>query len=204
MDKITDVYAAYLSQGGEPDPTGFGVWLIRQQPRLIAEAAILSTPDSAGVSSHAKVGILVGRLERFAHFLGKAVFKKMGLHNEDEFALLATLLYMGRTTKTSLLKQSLMEITTGSQMLKRLKEEGLILDRPNPDDGRSSFIELSAKGRRFILECFQEMEQLEEITSGLDKAEVDMLIKLLEKLDHIHSTRTGLRTIKSMMERSSD
>lgn len=204
MDKITDVYQTYLSQGGEPDATGFGLWLIRQQPTLASASLVEPAPDASGVSLHAKVGILVGRMERFAHFLAKPVFKKMGLHSEDEFALLAALLYMGRATKTHLLKQSLMEITTGSQMLKRLKEEGLILDKPNPEDGRSSFIELSARGRRFIVECFQEMERLEEITEGLDKNELETLVKLLEKLDTIHSTRTGLRTIKSMMEPSAD
>jgi DNA-binding MarR family transcriptional regulator len=204
MDKITDVYSAYLSQGGAPDATGFGIWLIRQQPSLTTEDLNVASTAAIGVSEHSMVGILVGRMERFAHFLAKPIFKKMGLHSEDEFALLAALLYMGRATKTSLLKQSLMEITTGSQMLKRLKEEGLILDKPNPDDGRSSFIELSARGRRFILECFQEMEQLDVITKGLDKTEVQILVKLLEKLDQIHSARTGLRTIKSMMDHSSD
>jgi MarR family transcriptional regulator, lower aerobic nicotinate degradation pathway regulator len=204
MGKITDVYSAYLSQGGAPDATGFGVWLIRQQPSLEAGDGAVESPNATGVSTNAMIGILIGRMESFAHFLAKPIFKKMGLNSEDEFALLATLLYMGRVTKTSLLKQSLMEITTGSQMLKRLKEEGLILDKPNPDDGRSSFIELSARGRKFIIECFQEMEQLDLITKGLDKAEMEVLVKLLEKLDHIHSARTGLRTIKSTMERSSD
>jgi DNA-binding MarR family transcriptional regulator len=140
-------------------------------------------------------------LESFTHFITKPVFKKMGLHNQEEFALLATLLYMGRATKTSLMRQSLMEITTGSQMLKRLKQEGLVLERPNPDDGRSSFMELSARGRRFIIDCFQELEQLDVITKGLNKAEMELLVTLLDKLDSIHSTRTGLRTIKSMMQR---
>lgn len=204
MDRITDVYKAYLAQGGEPDATSFGLWLIRQQPKLASAEAVVPSSHPSGVRLHSMVGILVGRMERFAHFLTKPVFKKMGLHSEDEFALLAALLYMGRATKTHLLKQSLMEITTGSQMLKRLKEEGLILDKPNPEDGRSSFIELSAKGRRFILECFQQMEQLEVITEGLDLSEMEVLVKLLEKLDTIHSNRTGLRTIKSMMEPAKD
>ena len=200
MRSIDLIWQNYLDEGGQPDATSFGIWLIRNNPKMEAGADAGSRQDAGyPVEQDSMIGILVGRLERFLHFETKQVIRDSGLSSSDEFALMATLFFLGKTTKTHLLRQSLMEITTGSQMLKRMKDSGLLIEKANPDDGRSGIIELSAKGKKLLMQCFEGMKSVEGLTEGLDDKERGQLIHLLNKLDVTHSRKQQLRTIMNVM-----
>jgi DNA-binding MarR family transcriptional regulator len=147
-----------------------------------------------------RAAIMVGRLDRFLHFLTKSSMKESGMSG-DEFVVLATLLYMPRVSKTQLLKQCLIEIPTGSELLKRMKQAGLILEKRNPEDGRSSFISISAKGRQHLFGAFRSLGQVEDALSVLSTAEKVTLLQLLDKLDLHHSRRHEIRQVRELMSR---
>lgn len=200
MRSIDLIWQKYLEEGGQPDATAFGIWLIRNNPKIASGADAGSLQEASYPVEHdSMIGILVGRLERFLHFETKQVIKVSGLSSTDEFALMATLFFMGKTTKTQLLRQSLMEITTGSQMIKRMKDGGLVIEKANPDDGRSGIIELSAKGKKLLMHCFEGMRSIEGLTEGLDEKERGQLLHLLNKLDTSHSKKQQLKTIMDVM-----
>jgi DNA-binding MarR family transcriptional regulator len=133
----------------------------------------------------------------------KQALKKVGITNPDEFALMSTLFYMGRTTKTLLLKQCLFELTTGSQMLKRLNEDGYLIERQHPEDRRSSIIELSSKGRERLLEAYEQLNAIKGMTEGLTPDQKQMLASLLQQLDLTHSKRHQLDTIQDVLRKRS-
>lgn len=206
METMQQTWEGYLNAGGNPDPVAFGVWLIQNKPLITAgkpkrnvKALQKQEAGIGAISNHAMAAIFIGRLERFVHFATKPALKKHAIANSDEFGLLATLFFMKRPTKMQLLKQCLMEVATGSQMLKRMKSEGWILDIDNPDDKRSIFIELSEKGKRLVIDCFSALEGVDDMLEGMNDTEQIQILKLLEKLDHIHSNRQNLRHIKEVM-----
>lgn len=151
-----------------------------------------------GMDISVRAAIMVGRLDRFLHFLTKSSMKESGM-SEDEFVVLATLLYMPRVSKTQLLKQCLIEIPTGSELLKRMKQSGLILEKRNPEDGRSSFISISARGRQQLFGAFRALGAVEDALSALTVQEKDALLHLLDKLDLHHSRRHEIRQVKELM-----
>jgi DNA-binding MarR family transcriptional regulator len=151
-----------------------------------------------GMDVSVRAAIMVGRLDRFLHFLAKSSMKESGMTG-DEFVVLATLLYMPRVSKTQLLKQCLIEIPTGSELLKRMKQSGLILEKRNPDDGRSSFISISAKGRQLLFGAFRSLGEAEDALSILSGNEKDTLLQLLDKLDLHHSRRHQIRQVRELM-----
>ena len=205
MDSIDNFYRQYLLQGGNADPVSFGVWLIQQAPALAwpaAKAGMVTEKAASPVADDSLAAIYIGRLERFVHFASKKALKQAGIKNTDEFGLMATLFYMGKATKMQLLKQAMMEITTGSQMLKRMKEEGLLLEKENPQDGRSSFMLLSAKGRKLVQNCFQQLAGIEEVMSGLTAEERSQLLHLLDKLDGVHSERHKVQKVMHVLTTS--
>lgn len=198
MATINDLFNRYLAEGGNGDATTFGVWLIRNGSDFPIDNQTVKI-EASPIPLDSLTAILVGRLERFVHMETKQALKKVGITNPDEFALMSTLFYMGRTTKTLLLKQCLFELTTGSQMLKRLNEDGYLIERQHPEDRRSSIIELSSKGRERLLEAYEQLNAIKGMTEGLTPDQKHMLASLLQQLDLTHSKRHQLDTIQDVL-----
>lgn len=196
--RLEELWKKYRAAGGSADATAFGVWLIREQPDLSepAQSVGKAIPEP---SPQQMTGILLARLQRFLHLSSKPILRTTGLGSPDEFGLLATLLFVGRCTKSQLLRQCLLELTTGSQMLKRLKEDGLIREEANPADGRSSFIQLTAKGHRVLMACFKALGAMDDPLQALDAAERRTLLALLDKLDGHHSALQAIRPMKELL-----
>jgi DNA-binding MarR family transcriptional regulator len=208
VSSIDNIWQQYLATGGEPTATAFGIWLIRNTPAMPAP------PEQTGctaagrpaypaayeqMDNTVRSAILLARLERFLHHLNKPVFREAGI-SEDEFVVLATLLYMPRAAKTQLLRQCLIEIPTGSELLKRMKRSGLILEKAHPDDKRSVMITISARGRQYLLQAFRLLGGVEDALAVLTASEKETLLQLLDRLDRHHSLRHEIRQVSELMQ----
>src|SRR5689334_6739168 len=80
------------------------------------------------------VGTLIGRIVDGTDLTGR------------EYAVTSWLALQERATPTSIADQLGMSATTVSAMVDRLVQKGHIRRVPNPDDGRSYFIELTPAG----------------------------------------------------------
>ena len=66
--------------------------------------------------------------------------------------------------------------------LARMERDGLVLRRPDPEDGRIRRIWLTEKGRGLLDEATAAAaEENENVLSGLPAAERDQLVELLRK-----------------------
>jgi DNA-binding MarR family transcriptional regulator len=81
------------------------------------------------------VGTLIGRIVEGTDLTGR------------EFAVTSWLALQEQATPTSIADELGMSATTVSAMVDRLVQKGHIRRIPNPDDGRSYFIELTAAGK---------------------------------------------------------
>jgi len=82
------------------------------------------------------VGTLIGRIVDGSDLTGR------------EFAVTSWLNLQEHATPTSIAEELGMSATTVSAMVDRLVQKGQIRRVPNPDDGRSYFIELTAAGKK--------------------------------------------------------
>ncbi len=70
-----------------------------------------------------------------------------------------------------------------SLLLDRLQERGLLLRRPNPEDGRSQHLLLTRAGKQLATQTATATQAMEaELNQHLSRAEHAMLIELLDKL----------------------
>jgi DNA-binding MarR family transcriptional regulator len=211
MQDIINIWKAYVEGGGEQPATDLGIFFIKRAEQLdamrntsMAHSNHSFLPkeqsnDYSAISLESLAGILVGRVQRFVFMEAKPRLKEAGLDNVDDFGLLAALYFKPFISKGQLLKQSLIEPATGTEILKRMKKAGWVDEKPNPDDGRSWLVALTKEGRALTERCFFQLKNINNILYALSQQERIFLISILEKLDNCHSERLGIKTIGTWM-----
>ena len=92
-------------------------------------------------------------------------FRRAGVSTTD-FAVSSTLRLMQPATPTSLAAQLGMAPTTLSAAIRRLERRGRLRRLPNPDDGRSVLVELTAAGEDEVEAAFPAFRAARERLTG--------------------------------------
>jgi DNA-binding MarR family transcriptional regulator len=106
----------------------------------------------------------------------------------EGFPFLNALKHLGESKKTDVVNYNLTELSTGIDILNRLKAQGLISERPDLVDRRSKLVSITEKGERVLLECYQKMHVLGEIMlCDMSEDEKMICVQLLKNLEIKHS-----------------
>jgi DNA-binding MarR family transcriptional regulator len=131
---------------------------------------------------------VVSRLGRAAGYLDQGVaqlLRQYGL-NRASWDALTALRRAGepyRLCPTELYRELMRTSGTITHRLDRLEQQGLIRRIPNPDDGRGTLVELTAKGRRLVDRVAPgHLANEERLIRSLTKPEREQLEALLRKL----------------------
>lgn len=99
------------------------------------------------------------------------------------FAVLAKLYEKGPLPQNELGRQTAMDVATIKGVVDRLSARSLIRTRPDPDDGRKHFVELTEKGEQAVCAAIPLGLQISrETLKPLNIRERTTLIRLLRKL----------------------
>lgn len=207
MKPIEQLWKSFENQHPKGSLTDFGVWLIKNdtpekesaKQNADQENSTIKKKVSGKMTSTDMVGIFISRLYRFLRMASKDLLAKHDIASIDEFALLSTLLVHPGMTKTELLKQNLMEITTGSEMLKRFVARKWLLEQRDKNDKRITRLSLSAKGQQIIFACMHTLDDIEDILYPLNSKEQEILYNLLNRLDAYHSEKHQVKQVSSMI-----
>lgn len=130
---------------------------------------------------------LLTNLYRFAKHYTKKAFTGSDIKTIDEFGFLATLLKEKSLTKNELINQHLLEMSSGSEILKRLIKNGLVQEIPDENDKRARRVSLTEKGTLSIFGAFDEMHKASEIIVGnLTGDELKTALQVFNKLSYFH------------------
>jgi len=178
------------NQGGEGDMMSFALWLAES---LTSEKHPDEEVDSRGESlaKHhefdVQITAVVGYLFRYAKHYSKKVLKDKVLATIDDYVFLASLIITPGLTKSELIQQHLLEITSGTEILKRLLKQDFIEEYENPEDRRSKKLKITPLGMKVLGEVQEEMRQAAHIVGGdLSLAEKAKLVQLCNKLKKFH------------------
>lgn len=191
---LLELFAEFKEKQPEGTIETFGRWLVaRENPRatVLGEDVAKETTDFSGYikerAPNQQLGILIGRLYRFARFYVK---KNLGhLHlSLDEFGFLAGTLQLGQPTKSELISMNLAEPTSGTDIIRRLMKLGYIEEADNKDDKRSKRLFVTPLGRETLMTCFQLMNRMAHLLAAqLTDEELDRLIHSLTYLNDFHT-----------------
>lgn len=134
------------------------------------------------------VSILVSLLYRYAKMYSRKAMKESGLKSVDEFALLITLMTHDTISKQELIKEQVLEKTSGIEIVNRLIRQGFVDQFDGDKDRRSKLLRITPQGRNEILQILPRMNQVSKIVVGnLTQTEQNLLTFLMRKLDHFHN-----------------
>jgi len=133
------------------------------------------------------ISTLLVFMYRYAHIYFKKALKNGTINTVDEFSFLIVLMTYPSLSKTELIQKLILEISSGTEVIKRLLKNKLIEEFPNPNDKRSVLVAITEKGKKELAELFPKMGLVGSVVVGnLTPNEINSLSFLLRKLDYYH------------------
>jgi len=134
------------------------------------------------------VSILVSLLFRYAKMYSRKALKDSGIKTVDEFSLLITLLTHESISKQELIREQVLEKTSGIEILNRLIRQGYIQQFAGAKDRRSKLLKITEEGTKELMRILPKMNLVSKIVVGnLSNSEQNLLSYLMRKLDHFHN-----------------
>lgn len=134
------------------------------------------------------IGHLLARMNLFVKNYAKQPFQEIGLNSIEEFRLLQMIDRVKNINKSELSNESLMEFSTVVDVLKRFTKKGLIKQVTDPNDQRASLLQMTSKGKSFLLKIYKTLASIKpNIAGDLTFKEQETLINLLLKLNNFHT-----------------
>lgn len=153
---------------------------------IAAQAA--PTPYGAQLATDTRIGVLIGRMWRFAKFYVKKALDNHAISTLDEFTFLATIHRAGTPTKTEVCVENITEMTTGTEILRRFLKAGLVEEFTDANDRRAKRLKLTPAGERALMNAFVQLRDVSRIVVGtLSPQQKDNLIGMLDHLDAFHT-----------------
>ncbi len=165
-----------LNKGVTYSEKDFALWLYSKH---------FPASKSVSIDLDRSIAYLVQRLGRLGKYFGKVALKESELKSIDEFTLLNNIFNATSISKNELYKQNVFELSSGTQIVKRLIEWNLIKEVQSPSDKRVTILEITDKGKKIRNKVFQKLAAEVQFKSSMfSMEEKKILIELLNKMDH--------------------
>jgi len=127
---------------------------------------------------------LIGRINKLnMNYTGSAL-EGTGLHQVEELGILLTVQQQKNPRKTEIIHNNLFKLTSGTNLIGRLKDRGLIKEYDDDDDKRSKRIELTPAGRAAIELARTRMGKVSKMmVNDLSDDDKNLCIALLKNID---------------------
>ena len=154
------------------------------------ETAEVFGDEDEGISN--QIAYRIARLAQFGRHYLKSVLDKTLVGSPEEFGMLMAL-HGGRSlAKSALIREQVLEIPTGMDILKRLIQRGLVELDPEQTDRRSKKVRLTATGMQTVQELLSVIGPAGQLVSApLSRAQKEQVLELLEHLDRFHTDLMG-------------
>jgi DNA-binding MarR family transcriptional regulator len=192
--QLMQQYEAYRQEnsvGLHPESlTGFVLFLNRQMgqtPSNNIDFGIESWKNFDRQTLAEMATSMIGKMNRYVDNYAKRSLPQTMVPSIDEFTYLIVLLGMDSMTKSELIMYNAHQITSGTEIIKRLVRKGYLHEFSNEKDKRSVRVSLTDLGRTAIYSTSTVTKQISELaTLKLTDDELMFLVNILKKLDLFH------------------
>ncbi|UYZ61780.1 MarR family winged helix-turn-helix transcriptional regulator [Hymenobacter weizhouensis] len=193
LHTILDHLADYEGSTPEPTAAGFGAWLHAHTapPEPGAELPYHAHPAYLNhMPPTHQLGPLLVRLSHFYHFHAQQALANLPITSIREFGVMAAIGFQGTHTKSEVAALNLLELSTVTEVTRRLVQAGLLQETPDATDRRVRRLYLTPTGQAALEQATTRMEQLTtQLFSPLPPPDQLQLLRLLSPLNDIHTTQ---------------
>jgi DNA-binding MarR family transcriptional regulator len=144
-------------------------------------------PLGGGVIPPVNDGLLlkiIGRISKLTMSYANLALRGTDLNQIEEFGILLTIQQEKNPKKTEIIYANLFELSSGTDMLNRMKKRGLIKEYMDKEDKRSKRIELTAKGAKVAQECkIRILKNATLMMNDLSNDDKELCIQLLKNVE---------------------
>jgi DNA-binding MarR family transcriptional regulator len=127
---------------------------------------------------------IIGRISKLNMAYANIALKGTELNQIEEFGILQTIKKEKNPKKTEVIYANLFELSSGTDMLNRMKKRGLIKEYADKEDKRSKRIELTPKGEKTAATCSEKIgKNAIMLMKDLDDDAKDLCIQLLKNIE---------------------
>lgn len=192
--ELVTSWESFKSKSPEGSVIEFGEWLQgkKSNPKKAVQTKIFTNEGaefdkfSEQKKATMQAGKLIGRLYQYILIYSKPIMKKYGLHSMDDFGYLATVDWHQPISKSKACAAMLQEVTTGSDIIKRLIALKFLKDIPDKTDRRQKFLQLTAKGKKVLSSLQTDFQNLPDVLGELEPENRIKLVRWMTDLDHYH------------------
>lgn len=128
--------------------------------------------------------ILLRRIGKFHIAYSNKALEGTGLDQMEEFGILVTIYNQKNPIKSEAIFNNIMELSSGSNMLIRLKKRGLVSEYADEQDKRVKRLKLTAKGEAALMKAKDVVLQVAEMmVHELSDEDKRLCIQLLQPVD---------------------
>jgi DNA-binding MarR family transcriptional regulator len=127
---------------------------------------------------------LIGRIQKLNMGYAGMALEGTGLNQVEEFGMLLTIQQEKNARKSDIIYANLFELSSGTDMLNRLRKRGLIRELPDKEDKRSKRVELTPAGAKAIERGRVQMGKVARMmTVDLTEDDKQLCIQLLKNIE---------------------
>lgn len=199
--ELVNLFEEFHNETGSDDVKGFSVWLNRKLHESEKQKAkvVTNTDDNRFIVWN------IHRLSKYFRWYAKEFLNANGLSSMDEYFFLVSINNRGTPAKNEVYKDTISELTTGTQMMKRLIDIGMIKELVDKKDKRIKRVTLTPKGKR-IRENILEQSKLDLLLkagnlSELEKQQLKSSLNYLEKFHSEIYQNDGDKSIEEILKK---
>lgn len=133
---------------------------------------------------HAVLLKLIGRIHKINAAYGSAALEGTGLNQLEEMGMLLTIYQLKNPRKTEVIYSNLMELSSGTDMLNRLKNRGYLSETADKEDKRSKRLKLTPAGMAVIERAAVRLERnAGMMTRDMPQEDQQLCIQLLRNME---------------------
>jgi DNA-binding MarR family transcriptional regulator len=192
LKELLDLVNTYEQQVSEEEQnvTHFLSWAKVDEEPSASKHITTTTKQYVFGSDHMNTFIVeyITRAYRYLWFYSKKAFENTSVLSFHDFLSLVTLAQEGSLTKSQLIDATLNEKTSGTLVIKRLIEKGLVNQESSEHDKRSQNVMLTQMGWAALRMVIPSMNHASTIfNKAITESERKELYKILLKIDIFHN-----------------
>ncbi len=180
ISELMSKYERFIEDTGGEEIIDFARWLSKDT----------SGDDLAkdGKQLNRDIAYQINRLSRFSKYYVKNALKDFEISSLEEYLTLVFIRKRGNPSKMEVYNDIIIETTTGTQIVKRLIQIGLIIEEIDTEDKRVKRLRLTPSGTDTLDKCFDILGDVSNYyMTGTTTHEKEQLLRILQKLDSIHT-----------------